>query len=1057
MFTIQSLLATSATLSFIASSAASGSNVAVYWVVTNGGQGSGPNQKRLSTFCDETDIDIIPIGFLELFPQQGNGFPKQNFGNACWGGSVYSGPGSDHAADQLYTQCPTVQEDIPYCQAKGKKIVLSLGGAARDYQLTGKDAGIEFADLLWGAYGPLTDAWKASNGIRPLDRGYSNTTSDTIDIDGFDFDIEHTSTDQQHGYIACIHRLRALFATSSKKYLITGAPQCYLPEVNMGSMIAQAQFDILWIQFYNNPSCSVRNFAENNIDINYNIWKSQLAGGASSGAQLYIGLPGAPSEGTGCGKSSYGEYISAQDADRLINKYQSDSSFGGVMLWEATVALNNECNCKPYYSVIKDSLKGISPPSALSACPVTSTTISATSSTASSSLLPLSTSSSVPVTSTILSSSSSSEIPTSLSTSASSTSSSAISTSSASSSEIATPSITSVSSASSTALPSSSDVSTLSSISTASLATSTAISSSSTSSSEAVTSSSLSSTALASSSRSASSFSTTSSVSPSLSSSAVSSSVDSPSSLTFTPTLSQTSSSVSTLPSSSSSGNLTLSSSSATVTSSLQTSKSSGVSSFATPSLSTTSTGSSAMPSSLSILSSSSSKSSSSATESSKFPTFTPPYGNVTSKPTFTSSRASHPSTVISDDFPLPTSSRASNPSTVISDEFPLPTSSTVISDDFPLPTSSGASNPSTVIRDEFPLPTSSTVISDDFPLPTSSGASNPSTVIRDEFPLPTSSTVISDDFPLTTSTLYTTKTGTVTKCPATVTNCPLGSVTTETIALYTTICPVSQTNNGGVPTSIPAISAQSENQAGYTTSTVYTSKIYTITACAPGVNCAGTPGSVVTELIPLYTTVCPITQGSNGGIPTSVPGLASSLSPPGVSAEYTTSTIYTTKFSTVTACAPGGLCQGTPGSVLTEVIPLSTTVVPLPQNSFTTYITIQVASAVSTPIGTPLAPYPTPSKGSNKSPYGSGTGTAYSYPLKPTGTSVPSIQVVEINSVAPSFSKTGGGIKAVAPTGTPISPSATPSLISSNSASGFGSSFVLVMVSAVLVSALMM
>ncbi|CAG8978340.1 hypothetical protein HYALB_00005926 [Hymenoscyphus albidus] len=804
------------------------------------------------------------------------------------GGSVYSGPGSDNAADQLYTQCPTVQEDIPYCQAKGKKIVLSLGGAARDYQLTGKDAGIEFADFLLGAYGPLTDAWKASNGIRPLDRGYSNTTSDTIDIDGFDFDIEHTSTDQQHGYVSCIHRLRALFATNSKKYLITGAPQCYLPEVNMGGMIAQAQFDILWIQFYNNPSCSVRNFAENNIDINYNTWKSQLAGGASSGAQLYIGIPGAPSEGTGCEKSSYGEYISAQDADRLIKKYQSDSSFGGVMLWEATVALNNECNCKPYYSVIKDSLKGTSPPPALSACPVTSTTISATSSTASSSLLSLSTSSSVPITSTILSSSSSIEIPTSLSTSASSTSSSAIFTSSASSSEIATPSITTVSSASST-------------------------------------------------------------------------------SLTLTPTLSQTSSSVSTLPSFS--------------------------------------------------------RSSSSATKSSKFPTFTPPYGNVTCKPTFTSSRASNPSTVIRDDFTLTTSSGASHPTTVIIDEFPL-----------------------------------------------------------------------------TTSTVYTTKTGTVTKRPATVTNCPLGSVTTETMyvfflfvciselslqwlrissfplsgssnptrnfmlilfsALYTTICPVSQANNGGVPTSIPAISAQSENQAGCTTSTVYTSKIYTITACAPGVNCAGTPGSVVTEVIPLYTTVCPITQDSNGGIPTSVPGLPSSPSSPsspGVPAEYTTSTIYTTKFSTVTACAPGVLCQQTPGSVLTEVIPLSTTVIPLPQSSFTTYVTIQVASAVFTPIDTPLAPYPTPSKGQNKSPYGSGTGTAYSYPLKPTGTSVPSIQVVEINSVAPSFSKTGGGIKAVAPTGTPISPSDTPSLISSNSASGFGSSLVLVMVSAVLVSALMM
>ncbi|CAG8960424.1 hypothetical protein HYFRA_00008143 [Hymenoscyphus fraxineus] len=46
---------------------------------------------------------------------------------------------------------------------------------------------------------------------------------------------------------------------------------------------------------------------------------------------------------------------------------------------------------------------------------------------------------------------------------------------------------------------------------------------------------------------------------------------------------------------------------------------------------------------------------------------------------------------------------------------------------------------------------------------------------------------------PMTTSTVYTTKIGTVTKCPPTVTNCPVGAVTTQTIALYTTICPVSE------------------------------------------------------------------------------------------------------------------------------------------------------------------------------------------------------------------------------------------------------------------------
>jgi len=49
-----------------------------------------------------------------------------------------------------------------------------------------------------------------------------------------------------------------------------------------------------------------------------------------------------------------------------------------------------------------------------------------------------------------------------------------------------------------------------------------------------------------------------------------------------------------------------------------------------------------------------------------------------------------------------------------------------------------------------------------------------------------------------TTSTVYTTSIYTVTSCASTVTNCPAkGHVTTEFISLYTTICPVTETETG--------------------------------------------------------------------------------------------------------------------------------------------------------------------------------------------------------------------------------------------------------------------
>ncbi len=60
-------------------------------------------------------------------------------------------------------------------------------------------------------------------------------------VDGFDFDIE-LSSGAAH-YPAMISTLRSKFATDpGNKYYITGAPQCPIPEPNMGTMIQNAVF-----------------------------------------------------------------------------------------------------------------------------------------------------------------------------------------------------------------------------------------------------------------------------------------------------------------------------------------------------------------------------------------------------------------------------------------------------------------------------------------------------------------------------------------------------------------------------------------------------------------------------------------------------------------------------------------------------------------------------------------------------------------------------------------------------------------------------------------------
>ncbi|KAH8882700.1 hypothetical protein GQ53DRAFT_831342 [Thozetella sp. PMI_491] len=78
--------------------------------------------------------------------------------------------------------------------------------------------------------------------------------------------------------------------------------------------------------------------------------------------------------------------------------------------------------------------------------------------------------------------------------------------------------------------------------------------------------------------------------------------------------------------------------------------------------------------------------------------------------------------------------------------------------------------------------------------------------------------TTTTAEVPLTTSTVYTTKVYTVTKCPDSVPNCPnRGSVTTEVVALYTTVCPVTeaQTTPAGPKTTGPAVVVGAECPGG--------------------------------------------------------------------------------------------------------------------------------------------------------------------------------------------------------------------------------------------------
>jgi chitinase len=107
----------------------------------------------------------------------------------------------------------------------------------------------------------------------------------------------------------------------------------------MGEIITTSQFDKLWIQFYNNPGCSV------NTNINYNDWKTYISGTPSANAQLYIGVPAAPDGATGT-PSGAQYYLDPPALASLVGEYKSDNAFGGVMMWSAGFSdsnVNNGC------------------------------------------------------------------------------------------------------------------------------------------------------------------------------------------------------------------------------------------------------------------------------------------------------------------------------------------------------------------------------------------------------------------------------------------------------------------------------------------------------------------------------------------------------------------------------------------------------------------------------------------------------------------------------------------------------------------------------------------
>ncbi|POR36249.1 Uncharacterized protein TPAR_03546 [Tolypocladium paradoxum] len=314
----------------------------------NGYWGQSPGA-TLREYCD-SGVQYATVGFVNQAPEHDptkNGYPSINFSSFCDGVGYIGKNGLDTG---LQSNCASLKTDIPYCQSKGVKVILSIGGwwseQGNNYKVSSDENGESFADFLYSAFGPYTKSW---NGPRPFD-----SDSQHVAVDGFDFDLEIHALDNKP-YIAMINRLRSL----DRSLLITGAPQCPTNPAyfDMKEMIQTAAFDALFIQFYNNPSCDVIPQNDNWPDkFSYGDWVDIVAkSDKSKSAKLFIGLLGSLSAaGETPARSGY---VGPEKVKELVCQYKSTTNFGGISLWDLNRAAENIVGGKSFYQHVLDALQ----------------------------------------------------------------------------------------------------------------------------------------------------------------------------------------------------------------------------------------------------------------------------------------------------------------------------------------------------------------------------------------------------------------------------------------------------------------------------------------------------------------------------------------------------------------------------------------------------------------------------------------------------------------------------------------------------------------------------
>ena len=311
-------------------SATSHQNLAVYY-----GKTDLSVTTDLTTICQDPSIDIVILGFLLNILGPG-GLPTMALNNT--NGELCEGPNASmlSAGGTNMRRCEKLEQGIKDCQAAGRKIFISVGGAKGTQFFSSQAEAETAATVLWDLFGHGTGLNKS---LRPF--GESTT------VDGFDIDNETTSGNYWPEMAAKLRQLTN--SQNEKKYFLSAAPACYFPTPAAPLQMLQ-MVDFVWPQFYGAPSC---NLGSSNFFPSISAWADRLKPASGPRPKLYIG--GASWDG-----GAKGGYVPAQELNRTIvetvDKLGTER-FGGVMLWDAAYGVANvDAEGRSIVEVAKESL-----------------------------------------------------------------------------------------------------------------------------------------------------------------------------------------------------------------------------------------------------------------------------------------------------------------------------------------------------------------------------------------------------------------------------------------------------------------------------------------------------------------------------------------------------------------------------------------------------------------------------------------------------------------------------------------------------------------------------